>query len=100
MTAINYYSKNKKCSAVSFNADYINWFRLDKKYTNLIRIKEFDAENKEIKETSPYFKKSFVAGSITNTYAREYGTIIFVFEKAKIDINQRIKKEIAEEKQY
>ena len=98
--AINYYSKNKKCNAVSFNADYINWFRLDKKYTNLIRIKEFDNEDIEMKETSPYFKKSYVAGSITNTYAREHGTTIFVFEKAKIDINQRIKKEIIKEKQY
>jgi hypothetical protein len=32
--------------------------------------------------------------------AREFGTTIFVFEKAKIDINQRIKKEIEDEKNY
>jgi 4-amino-4-deoxy-L-arabinose transferase-like glycosyltransferase len=33
--AINYYSQNKNVAAVSFNADYINWFQLDKKYSNL-----------------------------------------------------------------
>jgi hypothetical protein len=98
--AINYYTKNKNIIALSFNADYVNWFQLDKKYVNLIRVKEFKNEDTELKETSPYFDKSYVAGSITNTFAREYGTTIFVFEKAKIDINQRIKKEIEEEKKY
>ena len=37
--AINYYTK-QKLNAVSFNADYINWFDLSKKYVNLIRVKE------------------------------------------------------------
>ena len=86
--------------AVFFNADYINWFQLDKKYINLIRIKTFEAKDSEIKETSPFFEKSYVAGSVTNILAREFGTTIFVFEKAKIDINQRIRKEIDEEKNY
>jgi hypothetical protein len=37
--AINYYS-NKKVRAVSFNADYLNWFDLSEKYSNVIRVKE------------------------------------------------------------
>lgn len=98
--AINYYTKNKNIAAVSFNADYINWFQLDKHYVNLIRVKTLEAEDNELKETSPFFYKSYKAGSVTNTFAREYGTAVFVFEKAKIDINQRIKKEIAAEKNY
>lgn len=98
--AINYYTKNKNISAVSFSADYINWFQLDKKYVNLIRVKTLESEDNELKETSPFFDKSYKAGSVTNTFAREYGTSIFVFEKAKIDINQRIKKEIDDEKNY
>ena len=98
--AINYYSKNKNYRAVSFNADYINWFKLDKKYDNLIRVKTLEMEDNELKETSPFFDSAYVAGSITNAFAREYGTSIFVFTKARININERLKKEIADEKNY
>ena len=97
--AINYYSKHK-LKAVSFNADYINWFDLTEKYDNLIRIKEAEGAKEEIKETSPFFENSFIADSLTNPYAREYGTTIFVFKNAKIDIRQRIKNEIAKKKNY
>jgi len=41
-----------------------------------------------------------IAGSITNKYAREFGTSIFAFTGAKIDINKRIKDEIDEIKNY
>ncbi|MCY7292351.1 MAG: glycosyl transferase, partial [Ferruginibacter sp.] len=98
--AINYYTKNKKIIAVSFNADYINWFSLDKKIDNLIRVKNFESKDNELKETSPFFDTAFVAGSITNSFAREYGTTIFVFRRPNIDINKRIKKEIDDEKNY
>ena len=98
--AINYYKKNKNITAHSFNADYINWFQLNIKYVNLIRVKELESEGNELKETGPFFDKSYTAGSITNTFAREFGTTIFVFENAKIDISQRIKEEIADEKNY
>ena len=95
--AINYYSKTG-IRAVSFNADYINWFDLNTKYDNLIRVKEFEGSKSELKETAPYFQDSFASDSITNQYAREYRTTIFSFIKAKIDINERIRKEIEEEK--
>ena len=98
--AINYYTINKNVTALSFNADYVNWFNLDKKYTNLIRIKNLENEDNELKETSPFFTKSHIAGAITNTFSREFGTTIFVFEKSRIDINTRIKKEIEAEKNY
>lgn len=98
--AINYHTKNKNVKAVSFNADYINWFQLDKKFVNLIRVKTLESTDNELKETSPYFDTAYVAGLISNSYAREYGTTVFVFIKAKIDINTRIKKEIDEVKSY
>jgi len=97
--AINFYT-NHKLRAVSFNADYIDWFDLSKKYENLIRVKEAEDESVELQETSPFFQKSTLADSITNQYARELGTGIFVFTGAKIDIRQRIKDEIAEKKNY
>jgi hypothetical protein len=99
--AINYYTNNKNIAALSFNADYINWFPPGKKYINLIRVKELgEGADNELEKTSPYFDKSYIGGSVTDTFAREFGTTIFVFEKAKIDINQRINSEIDKEKNY
>jgi hypothetical protein len=97
--AINYFAK-QKLKAVSFNADYINWFDLSKRYENLIRVKEAEEVNVELQETSQFFQNSTLAGSITNQYAREYGTAIFAFTGAKIDIRERIKDEIDEKKNY
>jgi len=93
--AINYYTKNKNIAAVSFNADYINWFRLDTKIENFVRVKEWEGSDSELTQTSPFFETAFVAGVITNSFAREYRTTIFVFSKPKIDVNQRLKEEIA-----
>lgn len=97
--AINYYTK-KGIKAVSFNADYVNWFNLNVYYKNLIRVKTFEENSNEFKETSPFFESAFIAGQITNKYAREYKTTIFVFTNAKININNRLKQEIDEEKNY
>ncbi len=93
--AINFYT-TQNIRAVSFNADYINWFNLSKQYVHLIRIKEAVNSNDEMNETAPYFQHSIVADSISNKFAREFGTTIFVFTGAKIDINKRIMEEISE----
>lgn len=95
--AINYYTK-KGIKAVSFNADYLNWFDLTIKYKNLIRVKDFEENDKEMKETSPYFESAVIGGQVTNQYARGYGATIFIFKNAKVDINKRLEQEINEEK--
>lgn len=97
--AINYYT-TKGIRAVSFNADYINWFNLEQEYTNLIRIKHNWERENEWRETSSYFQTSLIADSITNKFAREFGTTIFVFVDAKVNINERVKNEIEEVKNY
>lgn len=97
--AINYYSK-KGIKAVSFNADYLNWINLDIRYKNLIRIKNYEEHTTELQETGAFFQTSTIAGEITNKYAREYKTRIYVFTNAKININKRIEDEIQEEKNY
>ena len=96
--AINYYTK-QQIRAVSFNADYLDWFDLTKKYENLIRVKGED-QGIELETTSPFFQHSKIGGSITDTNAREYGTTIFVFEGAKIDFRPRLRDEINEKKNY
>ncbi len=91
--AINFYSKGR-VHAVSFNADYVHWFDLTKKYLNLIRVKEISGRETELGETSPYFNRSMLMDSVTDHHAREFGTCIFVFLGAKVDINPRLAKEI------
>jgi hypothetical protein len=92
--AINYYARNIRHQAVSFNADYINWFDLDKRYDNLIRIKEYDRNDSELSTTGSFFDSASVGGYVADPLAREYRTTIFVFRKAKIDIRNRIQQEI------
>jgi len=91
--AINYYSK-EGIQAVSFNADYIHWFDLERPYLNLIRVKTREERNDEFRKTSPYFEEARIFDSITNRFAREYGTTIFTFTGARIDVNKRIRQEI------
>lgn len=95
--AINYFT-TQGIRAVSFHADYINWFELEKEYLHFIRVKSYSERYDEFEKTSPYFETSFVADSITNEHAREFGTTIFVFINSKIDINKRIKTELEQEK--
>ena len=96
--AINYYSRNKNMNAVSFNADYINWFKLDDSIQNFIRVKEWEGSSQELAETIPYFETGRVAGSISNSFAREYQTTIFVFSQPKTNINKLLKAEIGKMK--
>jgi hypothetical protein len=91
--AINYYTNNR-LKAVSFNADYINWFDLSIRYDNLIRVKGYSEDDGELKETSPYFTASKLADSVENSFAREYGTKIYAFTGAKVDIRKRITQEL------
>ncbi len=91
--AVNYYTGNR-LKAVSFNADYINWFDLSKHYNNLIRVKEYNGADTELQETSPFFHMSKLVDSVGDTNSREYRTKIFAFSGAKIDIRKRIVKEL------
>ncbi|MFZ4861151.1 glycosyltransferase family 39 protein [Sphingobacterium sp. Mn56C] len=95
--AINYYS-TLGLQAVSFEADYINWFNLRPTYRNLIRVKYAWEREAEMAGTGPIFEHAALADSITTAYARENGTLIFSFTGAKINITDRIKQEIETKK--
>lgn len=94
--AINYYSKIKNLTANSFSADYINWFDLNRKITDVILVKEGDDEDKERKEERPLFDTVYLATKRINLFAREPEISIYVLRGAKVDVNERIMKEIAE----
>ncbi|RPE05817.1 glycosyl transferase [Chitinophaga lutea] len=95
--AINYYT-NGKVRAVSFNADYVEWFELSRPYRNLVRVISYDEVEQELRDISPYFDTVVVADSLTNRFARERGTTIVAFSGAKVDVNAKIREEVAEVK--
>ena len=91
--AINYYTKNKKIVAQSFNADYINWLKSNEKIVDVVLVKEADDEDKERSTELPLFKEVYLAGKRINNYAREDTISVYVLKGAKVDINKRIKDE-------
>ena len=87
--AINYYSRNKNINAISFNADYINWFRLDKPVVNLLIIDE--PGKHDLTPLGRLFESVQQTGAIQNIYARERGTVVILFKGAHGDINAWLK---------
>ena len=87
--AINYYSKHKNIGAVSLNADYINWFPLQKMVIkNVILVQEADDDDKERNKERTLFKTVTTIGTIENKYAREKGTTIYLLKDATTSINK------------
>jgi len=96
--AINYYSKYKNINAVSYNADYLYWFKIDKPIKDLIMITGWHDEDPQRKREQPYFSRITKIGEIKTPYVRERGAGVFLLEGAKIEVNSIIKSEIEEEK--
>lgn len=96
--AINFYSKFPNIRAVSVNADYINWFPLEKPIKNLILVEDNNDDDVKRTKEQPLFESIILADSLTNKYAREFGTRIFVLKNATQDINKILQSDIAEEK--
>ncbi len=96
--AINYYSKYKNINAVSYNADYLYWFKMDNPIKDLIMITGWKDEDPQRKREQPYFARITKIGEIKTPYAREKGAGVFLLEGAKPEVSSIIKSEIEEEK--
>jgi hypothetical protein len=96
--AINYYSKYKNINAVSYNADYLYWFKMDKPIKDLIMITGWNDEDPQRKREQPYFGKMTKIGEIKTPYSREKGAGVFLLENANMEVSSIIKSEIEEEK--
>jgi len=96
--AINYYSKYKNINAVSYNADYLYWFKMDNSIKDFIMITGWNDEDPQRKREQPYFGKITKIGEIKTPYAREKGAGVFLLEDAKNEVSSIIKSEIEEEK--
>ncbi len=97
--AINYYSINN-LKAVTFNADYVNWFPLGMNIKHAILVKYADDEDPERNEEKPLCDTVYKAGAVTDKNAREFGTSIYVLKGIKVDVWPRLLEEIEEEKKY
>jgi hypothetical protein len=93
--AINFYAN---LHAVSLNADYINWFNLDKPVQNLLLVKDPDDDGSIINTLRPGFDTTILSGQIEDPFAREKGAKIYLFKNARIAINDLVRKKIEEER--
>ena len=91
--AINFYSKYRTIQAVTFNADYKNWFPWSQEIKHVIRIKERDADDDLAKEKS-LFQSVTLTGSITDPAAREFGTRVILLKDATADITKVLREEL------
>lgn len=82
------------------NADYLNWIRLDEEIKNAITVHGPDEPYENEAREKTLFDSFSTVGKIENTFAREKGTTIFVFLHAKTSINNQLKKEMVERRNF
>ena len=99
--AINYYSKELNTEALSMNADYKYWYPLEKfEIKHVILVKDiYDTDKDRLKE-KPIFENVSLVGEIKNKYARESGTTVYLLQGAKQSINDILRDEINNTKNY
>ena len=96
--AINYYSTYSDIHAVSWNADYINWFPLDLEILNVVLIQSADDDDPGRELEKPWFDTIRLVGENVNPYSREIGTKIYLLQGAKTDINAIVEEELRKRK--
>ena len=97
--AVNFYSNQTYTEAVSMNADYINWYPLDKMdIHNVILVKEASDKDINREREKPLFNEVTLMGEIKNVYAREHGARVYLLKGAKQSINEILRGEIVERK--
>lgn len=93
--AINYYSEQNANSAFSMNADYIDWYPLDKfEIVNVILVQEKNDDDPARKREREFFEEVLSIGKITNPNARETGTSVYLLRGAKVSVNHILREEI------
>jgi hypothetical protein len=99
--AINYYSING-LHAVSFNADYLNWFPIGMPIKHVIRVMEVEDDDDDPNRTQErsLCDTLILAGQVENSLAREKGTRIWVMKNVKGDLWPMIVEEIARAKKF
>ncbi|MEO7444374.1 MAG: hypothetical protein ABIT96_02415, partial [Ferruginibacter sp.] len=76
--AVNYFNSRVGLHALSFNADYNNWFPAPYQPANIIVIKESIASDDEMNPYRRSYASVRLMDSVTNPLARENGTRIYL----------------------
>lgn len=97
--AINYYSALINMAAVSFNADYINWFPLQTPIRNIVLVKEPYSETPQELGLHRHFDTVIVVGSVTDEFAREKAATVYLLKDARIDVNALLAKKLAKRRE-
>ena len=71
---------------------------MEKPIINAILVEDNNDDDVKRTKEKPLFETIILADSLTNGYAREFGTRIFVLKNATQDINKILQSDIAEEK--
>ncbi|MBS1978472.1 MAG: glycosyltransferase family 39 protein [Bacteroidetes bacterium] len=92
--AINYYSSIKNINCGSFSADYRDWFQLDKRIETIIHVKERNLTRSELERANSMFDTVYLASSRISRFAREDTIRVYIFNGAKVDVNEVIRREV------
>ena len=98
--AINYYSKFAGINALSYNADYVNWFPRNVQWKNMIMVVEAGDSDTLRNDERPYFDSIILAGKIRNEFAREKGSAVYILLGAKPEVSSIILSEAEERKKH
>ena len=93
--AVNFYSKNTTGEALTIDADYMYWYPLDDgEIMNVILVKGPWDEDPERTRERDLVDSIELIGEITNSYAREKGTKVYLLKGAKVSVNEILREEI------
>jgi hypothetical protein len=98
--AINYYTRIPGLQAYTEHADYINWYPLDKfEIINVVLVKPVNDKDPGRDREKAYFEEVRFIGKVSNPFAREKGTKVYLLRGAKTSVNGILRSEISEKNQ-
>lgn len=98
--SINFYAEQSYTEALTMEADYLNWYPLDQmSIKNVILVKGPWDDDPERKRELPLFDSVTLIGTVSNEFARDKGTKVYLLSGAKQDINAILQDEIEKKRQ-
>ncbi len=95
--AVNYYGKKYNLpDAYSDNASFLYWLPSSASFQNLVLVTS--NKNELQQDYVKYFTSAYIADSVTNKYAREYGDFIVVETGADKRFQKFFKDKLAKDK--
>ena len=98
--SINFYGAQEYTEALTMEADYLNWYPLDQmQIENVILVKGPWDDDPERNRERTLFDSVTLIGAVSNEFARDRGTTVYLLSGAKQNINAILKDEIKKKRQ-